>query len=339
MSVADYLVTLAADGDAFQRLLNRITVQETSFFRDSDVFEAVASGVVPELTGPVVAWSAGCSNGQEAYSLAMVFRESGRQDWTVLGTDISTEALARARAGIYSERDLSGVSEERRSMHMRRWGTGWQFVPEIRERVRFQHHNLNDPHVPVLRGVCQLIVCRNVLIYFTPSDLLRVIGRFASAIRNDGYLVLGASESLWQLSDHFRLQRVGGAFLYRPRTAAHPSERRLSQASAAVVERRQPPTVRQLLGVGESAASAGDYSTAIAAFRRAILLDPDHPVPYFQLAVCLEKADRRDEARSALVAAHSAITRCDKTRFQAALDGFHVQELQRAIERRLGARG
>jgi chemotaxis protein methyltransferase CheR len=98
LSLADYSSALDRDPELFQRLLNRITVQHTWFFRDPEVFDAVAAEVIPKGEEPIVAWSAGCSNGQEAYSLAMLLHESGRRDWFVIGTDVSTEAIREPTA-------------------------------------------------------------------------------------------------------------------------------------------------------------------------------------------------------------------------------------------------
>src|SRR6185312_14086517 len=102
---------LEHDADAFQSLLDRITVQETSFFRDPGQFTALAS-ILTSIVEPVTIWSAGCANGQEAYSLAMTLAESGIEDWRVIASDISTSALSRTEEACYSERELRGLSPE-----------------------------------------------------------------------------------------------------------------------------------------------------------------------------------------------------------------------------------
>ena len=104
-----HVAGLAGDPGAFQQLLDRVTVQETGFFRHPDQFAALAREVLPALDGPVVVWSAGCANGQEAYSLAMELAASGLPDWRVVATDISATAVARARAGRYSSTELAGL--------------------------------------------------------------------------------------------------------------------------------------------------------------------------------------------------------------------------------------
>lgn len=335
LTMKSYSEALMVDAAVFQQLLDRITVQQTFFFRDPGMFEALATHVIPNLSEPIVAWSAGCSNGQEAYSLAMLLHESGSRDWKVLGTDLSTRAVARATQAVYSEAESLGVTLQRRERHMRRCAGGWEVLPSLRAHVRFEHHNLSRSVPPFPSGSCQLILCRNVLIYFSPKELQRLLDRFAAVIRPDGYLVLGASESVWQLTERFRLNRVGDAFMYRLASKEPTPERRRSQ-QPMVTDRRRNPTVGQLLGQGESAAATGDFDAAVTAFRQATYLDPEHPVPYFQLALCLEQAGELDAARKALEAAQEAIRRCDRSRFQADLDGFHTDELVAAIERRLG---
>ena len=107
---ASYVARLDADPDLLQQLLNRVTVQETSFFHDPGQFDALATQVLPTLRDagrPVRVWSAGSANGQEPYSLAMTLAESGVEDWRVIASDISTDALARTREGRYQERELA----------------------------------------------------------------------------------------------------------------------------------------------------------------------------------------------------------------------------------------
>jgi chemotaxis protein methyltransferase CheR len=339
LSVERYAAQVDADPGAFQRLLNRVTVQHTSFFRNPEPYLALSSLILPELQEPVVAWSAGCANGQEAYSLAMVLEESGLKDWRVLGTDVSSAAIARARAGTYTDAEARSLGDERRRIHMRPVGQRWEVAPALRRRVEFHHHNLAGDPRPQALGACQVIFCRNVLIYFDPQQLGKVLDRFASWIDPEGYLFLGSAESLWQLTDRFRLTRVAGAFAYRPATAgSEPPERRQREA-APVSERRHLPGAAELLAAGEAAAAAGDYVAAATAFRLSTVVDPDQPVTHFQLGLCLERLGRRVAARQSFEAARAALERSQTSRFEAALQGFRPDELIRAIELRLGESG
>jgi chemotaxis protein methyltransferase CheR len=338
LSLGRYASLVDRDPDAFQRLLNRVTVQKTSFFRDPETYDALTRVVLPTLREPVLAWSAGCANGQEPYSLAIALEESGLEQWSVLGTDISSAALARAREANYSDAETRSLGDERRRTHLRPIGQRWEVSPALRSRVQFRNHNLVGDPRPVPLAACNLIFCRNVLIYFNAPELSKVLDRFASWIHPDGYLFLGASESLWQLTDRFRLARVAAAFAYRPVTAANwqPERRRRERELAPPArERRRSPGPTELLAAGEVAAAAGDYAAAALAFRRATYLDPDHPVPHFQLALCQERLGQRAAAAVSLQAARAAIERGQTSRFEAAMEGYRLDELIQAIELRL----
>src|SRR5687768_15069180 len=143
--VQAFVASLEDDPAALQDLLDRVTVQETSFFRDPGQFAALGR-LLPSLSGPVTVWSAGCSNGQEPYSLAMVLGESSVTDWRVIATDVSSRALERTRRARYSEKELAGVSPERRARWFDREGDGWTIDAAVRDRVAISRHNLvGDP--------------------------------------------------------------------------------------------------------------------------------------------------------------------------------------------------
>lgn len=227
-SSAEYVTHLNRDPAVLQDLVDRVTVQETSFFRDPNQFLAFANDVLPALTSsgaPVQVWSAGCSNGQEAYSLAMVLAESGLDHWQVTATDISTRALARTAQGRYAERELGGLSPARTERFLvpaaEKIDT-WEVAPELRRRVKVLRNNLAADPPPIPAGRCQVVFCRNVLIYFGRDDLVAFLNRLSAWLPPDGHLFLGYSESLWQVSERFHLVRLGDAFVYRNGPADHP---------------------------------------------------------------------------------------------------------------------
>ena len=121
VSISRYVDVLREEPNERQELIELITVQETSFFRDGAHYEALAS-IVPDIEGPVVAWSAGCSTGQEAYSLAMAFDELQVPSWFVVASDLSTRAIDRTQTGLYRERELRGLSPARRSKYLQKNG-------------------------------------------------------------------------------------------------------------------------------------------------------------------------------------------------------------------------
>ena len=247
VDVANYVAMLEGDADAVQKLLNRVTVQETAFFRDPVQFEALARDVLPTLQEPFTIWSAGSANGQEPYSLAMVLHEAGLFDARVLTTDISTRALERTRAGVYSEREIGGLSRLRLDRYLVETERGYSITADLRSRVDIAHHNLVGPVPALTSGRCPVVFCRNVLIYFSHDEVVAFLNRVADLLPVGGWLFLGYSESLWQVTDRFELVRLGNAFVYR-RTADRPESpseavpvRLRPAARARAVKRRSEP--------------------------------------------------------------------------------------------------
>jgi chemotaxis protein methyltransferase CheR len=354
-----YVASLDGHPAALQDLLNRVTVQETSFFRDRNQFAALADHVLPALTPPVTIWSAACSNGQEPYSLAMALDEAGCTAGRVIATDVSTKALERARGGRYSARELGDLSPERRSRYFRPAASSWEVTPALRARVDFAHHNLVADPPPLAAGRCQVVFCRNVLIYFRQEEVVAFLDRLARWLPPGGWLFLGYSESLWQVTDRFALVRLGDAFVYRrPESMTGSPERAPgARAGSSTPEprprpvgpaesrpRRPAPTaplpassVGDLLAAGEAAISAGDYENAIVAFRRCAYLDPDQPVAHLNLGLALEAAGDPSAAGRAYAAARAALERGDTAAIEVTLEGYHVADLRRLLDDKLAS--
>jgi chemotaxis protein methyltransferase CheR len=323
-----YLALIESDAGAFQELLDRVTVQHSSFFRDPNQFAALSGLLALAPRGPAWVWSAACANGQEPYSLAILLEECGREDWRILATDVSSGALARVRAGRYSRSELTGVSEARLHRYFTRAGHGWEVAPRLRERVTPRVHNLSDPRAPMPGAIFSIIFCRNVLIYFDAPMVDACVGRLASCLPTGGHLFLGFSEALPPASNGLELVRVGEAFVYRkgPAPAGVP----------AAPRRRAPADPLRLLAEGERAIAAGNAAGAVRAFRKVTYLDPDQPVGYFQLGTALEHAGDHREARRAFAAAESALARSDPAATLPGLEGYSALELGRAIAAKLG---
>ena len=354
----DYVARLDAEPELLQDLLNLVTVQETSFFRDPGQFEALGTHVLPALRqrgGPVRIWSAGGSNGQEPYSLAMVLAESGIGDRGVIASDISTGALERSRAARYRERELRGLSPQRRDRFLTAVGNEWEIVPSLRERVTVVRHNLAAEPPPFEPGECAVVFCRNVLIYFQHDDVVALLDRVARRLPEHGHLFLGYSESMWQVSDRFQLVRLGDAFAYRPASAAtrtaipapappaatrtrarpKPPERPRRERSTPLPAPPPPPATAdsaELMTEGEAALQRGDHTAAIAAFRKAAFVDPDHPVAHLNLGLALEVAGDALAARRAYAAARAALHRCDTAAVETTLEGYHLDDLVRLLD-------
>jgi chemotaxis protein methyltransferase CheR len=179
---------------------------ETFFYRDRPSFDLLLGPALARLERSRAAdkrlaiWCAGCSTGQEAYSIAMRFAEQKLRwaGWTIdiLGTDVSRGAIEQAGAGLYSQFEVQrGLAV----VQMMRWfaerpGAGWQIAPELQAMVRFRVHSLAEP--PPQPGRFDVILCRNVLLYFSPAARLRAFARLASAAAPDAVLMLGAGETV-----------------------------------------------------------------------------------------------------------------------------------------------
>ncbi len=205
-------VAAGRDQTLTDAVIDALLNNETFFYRDRAAFDQLLKGAFPTLQTTrarerrLSIWCAGCSTGQEAYSLAMSFADD-RARWAgwkvdIVGTDISRSAIGRAREGIYSQFEVQrGLSV----LQMMRWftdeeGQQWRISPQIRDMVRFETRSLaDDPPA----GTFDIILCRNVLMYFSPAMRSTVLGKLSEAIAPDGYLMLGAGETVIGHGDAF----------------------------------------------------------------------------------------------------------------------------------------
>lgn len=269
--VASYLALLRSPGEGAERqaLLDEVTIQETHFFRNPPQVRALRQHVLPELIRAAIErgdrririWSAGCSTGEEPYSIAMILREllplADGWDVRIVGTDVSARALAAAREASYGTRALQMAEPAeiaRWFVEEQRGGERiYRLRPEITDMVQFSLHNLVTEQVPFEPGELDLVLCRNVTIYFSRDTTRALMGRLHAALRDGGYLFLGHSETLWQVSDDFRLVTLGDAFVYRrldtaagERRSVLPDRRTLDEgASPPLSERRTPRADRR----------------------------------------------------------------------------------------------
>jgi len=186
---------------------------ETSFFRHVGQLEAVRA-LLPSLDqgGPLLCWSAGCASGAEPLSLAMVLREAGRSGDRVIATDSSPGELEAARAACYGEWSMRRVDGRRRARWFRPGAAGWRPVAELRQMVEYQCHDLCAEPPP---WRFDLVLCRNVLIYFDAAGVARTLDRLLSAVRPGGLLVLGPVELPLARGLPAEPVRLGGATLLR----------------------------------------------------------------------------------------------------------------------------
>jgi len=186
---------------------------ETSFFRHGDQLEAVRQ-LLPSLDqgGPLLCWSAGCASGEEPLTLAMMLREAGRSGDRIIATDSSAAALEAARAGRYQAWTMRRVDEARRARWFLPAGAGWRPVPELREMIDYRQHDLAAEPPP---WRFDLVLCRNVLIYFDTAGASRALDALLSAVRQGGLLVLGPVELPLARELPVEAVRIAGATLLR----------------------------------------------------------------------------------------------------------------------------
>jgi two-component system, chemotaxis family, CheB/CheR fusion protein len=210
----EYRDQLESNAEEFGHLFNTILINVTGFFRDSETWTFLQREVMPELLADIDpdreirVWSAGCSSGEEAYSLAIAFSEAlgieeSAKQVKIYGTDVDEDALRDARVGFYSAKALEALPAELRSKYFEQNGTLFSFRPDLRRRVIFGRHDMTrDAPISGL----DLLVCRNTLMYFNVETQSQVIDRFHFALREGGYLFLGKAEML--LSDGERFEVV-----------------------------------------------------------------------------------------------------------------------------------
>lgn len=195
----------STDHDLATEVVEALLNNETYFFRDKPTFDQLPEEVIPEIakrnadTRRLSIWCAGCSTGQEVHSLAMLFEDQKErwQGWTIdiLGTDVSHRAIGAARAGLYSQFEVQrGLGVAQMLRHFDETPSGWQIQDHVRSITRFQQHNVLKE--PPARQRFDLVLCRNVLLYFEPETREIAFNRLASAISPNGFLMLGAGETV-----------------------------------------------------------------------------------------------------------------------------------------------
>lgn len=210
-----------------RQIVEAMTTNETSFFRDRDPFNALSQAVLPamctlrEASRRIMIWSAACSTGQEPYSIAMSILDHPliTADWQVevIATDINEEILERAKRARYSQLEVNrGLPVSMLVRHFDRAETDWRVLPSVRKLVRFKPLNLAEPFdLPQM----DVVFLRNVLIYFDPATKTQVLRRVRRILRPDGFLFLGGAETTLGLDDGFERVAVGSTIAYRPKGA------------------------------------------------------------------------------------------------------------------------
>lgn len=208
----------------FDQIFDLVTTNETYFFREPAQLQAFTEEIIPDVLSrktvrKVRIWSAGCSSGEEPYSLAMLLQESGWYDqaaFEIFASDINQQVLGKARRGVYRENAFRATPPHLREKYFTREGEStWRVKDEIRNRISFGRLNLYDEGRVSLLGHLDVVFCRNVIIYFDDASKRVVVTNFYNRLSDGGYLLLGHSESLISLSTQFKLRHLKHDMVYQ----------------------------------------------------------------------------------------------------------------------------
>ncbi len=289
------LLRMPEGAEELARLIELLTVHETAFFRNRAHFDLLTHRILPELverkatSRTLRIWSAGCSTGQEAYSIAISLMEAipELEGWQVevLATDISHRALDHARKAVYPERAVRNVDPALLDRYFEPWEGGYRVSERVQGLVRFEYLNLvKEPFPMAALSPLDVIFCENVTIYFKVESTRRVIRNFYDALGEGGYLFLGYSETLWKISNNFLLREMDGTFVYqKPSELLGATETRATAAPVPVptVTLPQPTPPPAPARQGEAWPGA---------------IKPSRPVATLEEAVALYQGRRFEEA-------------------------------------------
>lgn len=218
------LLRLEPRGRLTEKVIEAMTTNETSFFRDVHPFEALRANILPDLMKArakertLNVWCAASSSGQEPYTIAMILRECGPAlaEWRVrfIATDISQEMLRRSRDGIYSQLEINrGLPAKYLVKYFEKRGNDWQIKSDLRSMIEFKELNLIQawPSMPPL----DIVFIRNVLIYFDLPTKRAILGRIRQAMQPGGYLFLGGAETTLSIDENYKREQVGPSWCYR----------------------------------------------------------------------------------------------------------------------------
>lgn len=345
-----YLTLLrdSAIGDAeMDHLIAELTIGETFFFRDENQFNAIRRKILPDLLQKNASrkslrvWSAGCASGAEAYSLSILLRDEFRErisDWeiSIRGTDVNRRVLEQARTGLYEKWALRSTSDDMRERCFEAEGERWRVADRYRVGVGFQYHNLVKREAAAgLNGLCafDLVLCRNVMIYFDRPTAARVVERLHASLLPGAWLVVGHADHDPSMFREFDVVSLDGVSIYRKRSGATATVSAVPQAAQGALLAGPAPlgdalpeaapdlgglTFEAGVSVSEQAAATGvDSSQQTLGDVRALadrgasvqaetlcssLIEnsPLEPLPHFYLALILEQLGRCDEAESSL---------------------------------------
>lgn len=216
-NIEDYYKLITTDEKELKILLDAVTTNLTSFFRNKVHFQGFETGVIPEIKQTrkdkkVRLWSAGCSTGEEPYSLAMVLKDK-LPGWKIeiVASDISFNVLMKAKEGFYPKAKINGIPPEYLKRFTNEVGDGYSIKEEIKNLITFDYHNLQN--IPVYKNF-DIVFCRNVIIYFDAKAQEHVVNTIYNVMNPHSYFFIGHSESLFGMNTQFEFVKFGDTCLY-----------------------------------------------------------------------------------------------------------------------------
>jgi chemotaxis protein methyltransferase CheR len=305
------------------RLIATLTIGETSFFRDPDQFAAIRDLVLPDILKrrndrELRIWSAGCATGAEPYSLAILLAQMTERTvgWktSILATDLNRDYLARAAEGTFRAWSLRSTSEAVKEKCFSRNGMTWTIRPEYKQSISFRQMNLIDGDFDALRaegGQFDLILCRNVMIYFSPQSNQRIVGQFHRSLEDCGWLLVGAAEHNQQYYKAFTTVNESGVTLYRKAKlkgiSCEPLRLEPQRELPTLPKRRVPPVIEIAVEPDRSdmdelvrLADRADWAGASKHCRRMLTRERLNPEIHFYQALIFENLAKGGEAERSL---------------------------------------
>jgi chemotaxis protein methyltransferase CheR len=361
-AVGDYVAALEAGAvrGEWEALTSLLTIKESYFFRAPQQFDFIRREILPQLlqarsqARQIRVWSAACARGEEPATLAILFAEEkslAGWSWSIVATDVDEEALAGARLGLYGDRAVAQVPPELLGRYFGRRGKLYELSAELRSRILYRPLNLAHPPYELPYPEYDIILLRNVLIYFRRPLQRRVVTQAGQLLSRNGYLFLGASETLWQIQDELEAVDLGSCFSYRhrrepqiqttaPRPApktAHPIAARPAAAVVSLIlpaaplpappiREPAPPLQTPTAGLGESAVqsllldagrslAANRIDEAVRRVREVLAAAPSDPAAHALDGFLHDMSGRSEEA----VTSYRAALYLDPALFQVRL--------------------
>lgn len=216
-SYEEYAKILKTDEEKFKQFINFITINVSEFYRNPDQWDLMDKQTIPNIVKnakkPIKIWSAACSTGDEPYSLAMAFSKHVKlSDIQILATDIDKQVIASAKAGLYSAKSIANVPDDLKKKYFTKVGDSFKISDEIQRTVTFKEHNLLKDTYP---KDYDLILCRNVVIYFTDEAKDMIYRNFYSSLKNNGILFIGSTEQITNYKD-IGFDRLSSFYFEKP---------------------------------------------------------------------------------------------------------------------------